>query len=202
MWDSLIDYILANPIELLGFCFTIVSIWLNTQQNSWGWGVGILGIGCYIYISLSINLLGSFILNIYFLLLSIYGWYWWKFGKKEQHVLSITRCTLREIGFLLALSVILTFVVVGLVQNYQNPTFIQYWDAEATALSMIGQWLLARKKIENWLIWIFVNVQYMFIYYYQNLVVTSLLYCILILLAIKGWLTWKKELAIKPTESA
>ena len=201
MWDILIKYIIANPIELIGFCFTVVSIWLNTQQNPWGWGVGILGIGCYLYLSFSVGLWGSFLLNIYFLIISIYGWYWWKLGKGKEKFLPITYCTLRELGLLFILAIFLCMAIVGLIHSYQSATPIQYWDAEATAFSLIGQWLLARKKMENWLVWLLVNVQFVFIYYYQNLFITSLLYIILFILALRGWSQWKKSVNTTITES-
>lgn len=194
MWDLIKEYALTNPLELIGFGFTVCSIWLNTKQNPWGWIVGIVGIACYIYISLSVRLWGSFLLNIYFLIVSIYGWYLWKFGKKEEKLLAISRCTSNEIKILLLIVLALTFSLIGLLYSYQRATPIQYWDAEATAFSLVGQWLLARKKIENWIIWLFVNVQYVLIYFYQHLIVTSMLYVILIVLAAKGWKEWQKSM--------
>ena len=193
MWATISEYVQSNPVELIGFVFTVISIWLNTQQNVWGWAWGIIGIICYAYISLKINLLGNFVLNIYFFAVSIYGWYWWKFGEKEAKKLPISRCSPLEIGILLVAVMLSAIFLAGLLYQYRNISSIQYWDIETTALSLAGQWLLARKKIENWLVWLVVNLQYVLIYFFHNLMITSFLYVILTLLALKGWRDWGKE---------
>jgi nicotinamide mononucleotide transporter len=194
MWEAIREYVWQNPVELLGFGFTVVSIWLNTRQNAWGWLWGMVGIVCYAYISLKINLLGSFFLNLYFFALSIYGWYWWKWGKKEAKNLPVSHCAPLEI-VILAIVAILSFVLLSSVlYGFKNISPMQYWDVETTAFSLVGQWLLARKKIENWLVWLWVNLQYVLIYFYQNLLITSLLYVVLALLALQGWRRWQKEI--------
>ncbi len=192
MWQAILHYVLNNVIELLGFVFTTASIWLSTKQNPWGWFFGILSIACYIYISLSAWFLGYFLLNIYFLLTSIYGWYLWRFGKKEKGIFLVTRTSAREGAILVAVGVVCAVLLGGLFSSYKAT--VPYWDAETTAFSLIGQWLLARKKIENWWVWIFVNVQYIVIFFYKDLIITSLLYLILTILAFKGYKEWYKSL--------
>jgi len=193
VWQTALGYVYANPIEIAGFVLTIVSIWLNTKQNPWGWGVGILSILCYIYIFASVWLLGDFLLNIYFFITSIYGWYLWKFGKKGNKLLPVTRISLSEIKILILVGIIGSFLLGALLSSYPQAA-VPYWDAETTAFSLIGQWLLVRKKLENWLVWIFVNLQYVAIYFYKDLIATSLLYVILTALAFKGWQDWRKSL--------
>ncbi len=191
-WQIVLQYLQANPIEICGFAFTVLSIWLNTKQNPWGWGVGILGILCYIYVFASVWLLGDFLLNIYFFITSIYGWYLWKFAKKEDKHLAVSRTSFAEIKILIVIGVVATFLLGKLLSSYPQAA-VPYWDAETTAFSLIGQWLLVRKKIENWLVWLFVNLQYVAIFFYKDLIATSLLYAILAILAIKGWYEWKKS---------
>lgn len=191
-WQITLQYLQANPIEICGFVLTILSIWLNTKQNPWGWGIGILSILCYIYVFASVWLLGDFLLNIYFFITSIYGWYLWKFRKKEEKYLAVSRLSFAEIKILIIIGVIATFLLGKLLSSYPQAA-VPYWDAETTAFSLIGQWLLVRKKIESWLVWLFVNLQYVAIFFYKDLIATSLLYIILTILAIKGWYEWKKS---------
>jgi len=191
-WQIVLQYIQANPIEISGFVLTVISIWLNTKQNPWGWGVGILSILCYIYVFASVWLLGDFLLNIYFFMTSIYGWYLWKFTKKEEKYFPISRVSFSEVKILIIVGIISAFLLGKLLSSYPQAA-VPYWDAETTAFSLVGQWLLMRKKIENWLVWIFVNLQYVAIFFYKDLIATSLLYVILTILAVKGWYEWKKS---------
>jgi nicotinamide mononucleotide transporter len=191
-WQIVLQYIQTNPIEICGFVLTVLSIWLNTKQNPWAWGVGILSILCYIYVFASVWLVGDFLLNIYFFITSIYGWYLWQFKKKEKKYLPISRLSLAEIKTLIVIGAVATFLLGKLLSSYPQAA-VPYWDAETTAFSLIGQWLLVRKKIESWLVWLFVNLQYVAIFFYKDLIATSLLYFILTILAIKGWYEWKKS---------
>lgn len=191
-WQITLQYLQANPIEICGFVLTILSIWLNTKQNPWGWGVGILSILCYIYVFASVWLLGDFLLNIYFFITSVYGWYLWRFEKKGEKHLAVSRLSFAEIKILIVIGIIATFLLGRLLSSYPQAA-VPYWDAETTAFSLIGQLLLVRKKIENWLVWLFVNLQYVAIFFYKDLIATSLLYVILTILAIKGWYEWKKS---------
>jgi nicotinamide mononucleotide transporter len=192
MWQTIPQYISNNPIEFLGFVFTTVSVWLNTKQNPWGWGMGILSIICYIYVFASVWLIGDFFLNIYFLLTSVYGWYLWKFGKKEGAVFQVTHTSSCERWILLVTGIICAILLGILFDSYPQAS-VPYWDAETTAFSLVGQWLLVRKKIENWLVWIFVNIQYVALFFYKDLIATSLLYIMLTIFAVKGYREWRKN---------
>jgi nicotinamide mononucleotide transporter len=192
-WQSAVNYFYNSPIELLGAVLTVICVWLNTHQNIWGWPVGILSIICYIWVFYEVYLLGDFLLNIYFLVLSIYGWYNWLYGKGKAVKLPVTSLSLQQLLAYVIVGSTAAFIFGKILASY-TPASLPYWDATTTSFSMLAQWPLARKKIENWLFWIFVNVLYIGIYFVKNLFATSIVYVILLVLAAKGYQQWKSEL--------
>jgi nicotinamide mononucleotide transporter len=124
---------------------------------------------------------------------AIYGWMVWKYGNKskEQKELPITRMPKRSwlkasIVFLVA-----QFIIAGVLINYTDSN-VPWWDAFTTALSIIGMWMLARKYLEQWWIWIVVDVVCVGLYIYKELYFTAGLYALYAIIAIFGWLNWKK----------
>jgi nicotinamide mononucleotide transporter len=192
MWEIAWNYLINNPIEIFGSLLTIIAIWLNTKQNAWGWIVGIASIVCYIYVFASVWLLGDFLLNIYYLITSAYGWYEWKYGSKEHKTLKVSKTNSSILWLLMACCVIGSLLLGKIFSTYPQAT-LPYWDAVVASFSLLAQWLMTRKKIENWLIWIFADIQASLIFFYKDLIVTGFLYLILTALAIKGYLDWTKE---------
>lgn len=156
--------------------------------------MGILSIVCYIYVFASVWLLGDFLLNIYFFLTSLYGWYQWKYGSQEHQELAVSHTKSRELLILISLAII-GAILLGMLFSTYPQAAVPYWDAVVTSFSLVAQWLLARKKLENWLVWIFVDVQASMIYFYKDLVVTGLLYIILTILAVKGYMDWRNSMS-------
>ncbi|MCS7018955.1 MAG: nicotinamide riboside transporter PnuC [Cytophagales bacterium] len=191
--QSVVEYFYNNPIESIGAILTVVCVWLNTRQSIWGWPVGIASITCYIWVFYDVYLLGDFLLNIYFLLLSLYGWYHWLYGKGNEKKLPVTRLTQSELVTYVIVGSIAAFIFGEILVRYTSAS-LPYWDATTTSFSVLAQWLLARKKIENWLFWIFVNILYIGIYFAKSLFATALVYAILLVLAVKGYQQWKAEL--------
>ncbi len=192
-WYSVIDYFYNSPIELLGAVLTVVCVWLNTRQNIWGWPIGILSIICYIWVFYEVYLLGDFLLNIYFLLLSIYGWYNWLYGKGKEEKLPVTALPFQQLVTYIIVGSVAAFIFGEILARYTTAS-LPYWDAITTSFSVLAQWLLAKKKIENWIFWIFVNVLYIGVYFVKDLFASSLVYVILLALAVKGYQHWKLEL--------
>lgn len=193
VWEFVVNYLHKNPIELLGAVLTVICVWLNTQQNPWGWLVGILGIICYLWVFYQVRLVGDFLLNIYFLLTSLYGWYHWRYGKGNMKKLPISRLSLPKLMTYVIAGLVLGVIFGEILARYTSAS-VPRWDAIATTFSVIAQWLLAKKKVESWGFWIFVNVIYVGIFLAQELFATMLVYAILLALAIKGYWQWKLEL--------
>ena len=147
----------------------------------------------YIFIYYKAGLYADFGINIYYLGAAVYGWLVWKYGTrtKENKELPITHMPIRSwlktgIVFCMAL-----FLIAWLLINFTDSD-VPWWDSFTTALSIIGMWMLARKYVEQWWVWIVVDVVCVGLYIYKNLHFTAALYALYTIIAIFGWLNWKK----------
>ena len=132
-------------------------------------------------------------LQIFYLLLSVYGWYSWKNGtSKNKEVLLVTRLK-ADTGFILFVITVLLSFGFGYLLSYTNSD-IPYWDGTTTALGVVATWMTARKIIENWLVWIFTDLLCTGIYYYKELYPTAVFYLIMAILAVIGYYKWKIDL--------
>lgn len=184
-----------TKLEWFGVITGALCVYLAAKQNILNWPIAVLSIITYIYIFYDAKLYGDTALQFYFLATSIYGWYYWIYGKndtlKSNRPISIV--SKREWVYA---SIILVFcsIIIGFLLNNYTDTDVPFIDAFCTVTSFIAQYLLTRKKIENWLIWIFVDIIYIPLYIHKNLFATAALYFVFSLIAIKGFLDWKKSL--------
>jgi len=190
--DILWAYLTGNGLEVFAALISIAAVWLNTRGDVRGLWLGIVGIVPYIWIFLREGLYGDFLLNIVYLVMSFYGIWYWKFGGKAQKEAPITKSSFYEQITLIALC---AFTTLGL--GYWFSTLegasLPYWDATTTAFAFGGQWLLSKKRLENWLWWILINTLCVGIYYYKGLYATTGLYFMLLLLAFVGYKKWKRK---------
>ncbi|MCD4681229.1 MAG: nicotinamide riboside transporter PnuC [Bacteroidales bacterium] len=188
-----ITWLSDNYIELLASVLGILYVILAIRQNIWCWMAGIINVALYIFIFLNARLYGDMALQVFYLLMSIYGWYSWKFGKsKNKEVLVVTRLTQNSVFLLLVILTILS-VGFGYLLSFTNSD-IPYWDGLTTALGLIATWMIARKIIENWLVWIFTDLLCVGIYYYKELYPTAIFYLIMAILAVVAYYKWKKDM--------
>ncbi len=176
--------------ELLGFVSTLICVWLNKMENIWGWFFGILASAFYFIVFYNIQLYGDMILQVIFIVISFYGWYQWLYGGRENTEITISNFPKKHIVYLL---IVFAVAVSGLVYflRFLNSDIV-YLDAITTVVSLIAQWMMAKKYLENWLLWIFANLIYIGMYFYKEIYLTSFLYFILVILAIWGYYSWKK----------
>jgi len=188
-----IAWLSDNYIELLASVLGILYVILAIRQNIWCWMAGIINVALYIFIFLNARLYGDMALQVFYLLMSIYGWYSWKFGKsKNKEVLVVTRLT-QNFTFLLLVILTILSVGFGYLLSFTNSD-IPYWDGLTTALGLIATWMIARKIIENWLVWIFTDLLCVGIYYYKELYPTAIFYLIMAILAVVAYYKWKKDM--------
>ncbi|MCY7351230.1 MAG: nicotinamide riboside transporter PnuC [Cytophagaceae bacterium] len=193
MGQQITEYIRQNPLELAGIITTLWCVWLNTRQNIWGWFWAIVSSGIYGVIYYQARLYSDMELQGVFIALSVYGWYQWLFGGKQKTVLPVSRMPL---PFWLWCGVIfLAFTGLSgyLHGRYTNASF-PYFDSGLTAISLVAQWQMARKYLENWILWIVADAFYVILYFTKNLQGTALLYALLLGLAAKGYWDWKRSL--------
>lgn len=193
------QYFAENQIELWGTVFGLICVFLNTKENIWAWPTGIVSVSLYVYIFWEAELLGDFGLHIVYVVLGFYGWYHWLYGGDAQTQLPISLSAPKELMWLLGGVGVITTIALGYAfQEYTNNEF-PYGDATTTIFSLIAQWQLTQKRIENWLVWIFVDIIASIIYYHKGLYITTALYLIYLILATAGYLQWRKTYRLQLT---
>ena len=188
------DILLAmSPIELFGLVFGVLAVWLLIKENIWTWPVGIAYILASLYIFYTTRLYADFALHIFFLIMSIYGWYYWlKGGDRTESDLPVSHESNQLLAILLGACAIAIFVSGGLFANYTDAD-LPYWDNTTSYLSLLAMWLQSRKKIESWILWFVIDVLAAGIYFYKGIYFYSLLYLIYLAMAIMGYKAWRES---------
>ncbi len=197
MAEQIFAWIIDHHFELIASALGFVAIFLQIKQNVWYWLVSIVMVSMYIYIYIDAKLYADMSLQVYYLVVSFYGWYLWLFGNHQsQHSspIMVSSATPKMMGILLTIMVALFFVVAWILSAFTNSD-LPYWDSFTTALSFVATWMLAKKILENWLIWIVVDAVSVGIYIYKGLYPTAVLFLFLTILAIVGYKKWKMDLA-------
>jgi nicotinamide mononucleotide transporter len=190
--ESAYQYFSANPIEFWGFVTSVLCVWLNTRENIWGWAFAIVAAGLYCKVFYDIRLYGDMLLQIVFAIMSAYGWYAWLYGGEQKTALIITKTPT-----VLYQPILLVFLggFTGIVCLLYSLNSDLIWiDAFLTALSLLAQWMMTRKYLENWLIWTVANVLYVGVYFYKGVYLTAFLYIIFLFLAVSGYWSWNKKM--------
>ncbi len=199
--SQLIEWFQDNYIESLGAISGLLYLYFSIKQKIWLWPLGILTSGFYIFVFFNSNLYADMGLNVYYVIISIYGWYYWLFGKNSKNSEFLKTSKLDAIGWLITvISIILIWVLLAIVliklPQHINipPSDLLYWDSFTTSASIVATYLLARKKIEQWLLWIIIDAVSAGLYIYKELYPTVLLFLVYTILAFVGYLQWKKDL--------
>ncbi len=186
-------YALFNdPIELAGVITGIICVWLNARENIWGWFFAIISCGLYIHIFYRAKIYGEVLLQIYYIVVSVYGWYHWKFGGQASRQLPVT-LTPTRLRFVLLLIFGLGAFSFGYYLDRYTDSEVPYVDASTNAMSLIAQWMMARKYLENWLVWLVADVIYVGLFFYKDLQLTAILYLIFLGLATMGYFSWRRS---------
>ncbi|PQA58131.1 nicotinamide riboside transporter PnuC [Siphonobacter curvatus] len=192
--NGFLSYLQSNWLELSGVSTGIICVWLNTRQNVWGFFWGLISVGLYTVIFWEARLYGDMGLQIVFALLSIYGLYQWLYGGVGHTQLHVRKLPRHFIGWLLALTLGGTALLNWVLSRLTDAS-LPLLDSFTTTVSLIAQWMLGRKFIENWYLWLFVDLIYVGIYVYKNLYWTAFLYGVYLILCVMGYRDWKKDLS-------
>lgn len=186
-------------LEMIGVLFGFLSVWYSKRENILVFPTGIISTGIFVYILLVFGLLGDMLINAYYFVMSIFGWYIWTRKIDETHFIPITRTTVKEKRWsvLLFVSTIAFVCAVYLIFD-KFESWTAYVDTLTTAVFFVGMWLMARKKLENWVYWIIGDVISVPLYLYKGLIFTSLQYLLFTFIAILGYYAWRKSLNKSP----
>ncbi len=186
-------------LETFGVITGILCVYLAAKNNILNWPIAIVSVTIYIVIFIEAKLYADTGLQVYFLLTNIYGWYFWsqKTGTKKVPVTSISR---KEIIYSVIAILVFTVSLGFLLQRGTDASF-PFIDSFCTACSLVAQFFLARKVMENWLIWIFVDVIYVGVYIAKGLDLTAGMYALYIYIAYIGYMDWRKDFRLEKEQS-
>ncbi|MDX5421626.1 MAG: nicotinamide riboside transporter PnuC [Hymenobacteraceae bacterium] len=192
--DSILEALQAmSLIELVGVITGVFCVWLAAKQNVWTWPLGLISVGAYVFVFYDARLYADMGLSAFYFVTSIYGWYLWLYGGKNHTERKVERAGKKEMLVLSVLGVLFTLGLGYFLDNYTDAD-LSYTDSATTAISLAGYWMMAKKQLENWIVWFVVDVMYVGIYTYKELYLTSFLYFIFLILAAKGYIEWNREL--------
>jgi len=185
-------------IEIIAASLGVISVWYAKKANILVYPTGIVSVLLYVYICFKAQLYADMGINAYYFIFSVYGWIMWSRKDENKKELAVTYSDnktwiISVVVFLVSLVVIQVLLRIFKADDVVYwSTFVPYTDTFTTAVAIVGMWLMAIKKVENWLFWIAADVVSVPLYLYKGLVFTSLQYFIFLVLAVLGYIEWKK----------
>jgi len=183
----------ANPFEIVGVLTGILGVWLTTRQKIWCWPVGIVSVAAFIVVFFRAKLYAAMGLQVVYVGLLAYGWHAWLHGGEGQVALRVSRLP-RRLAFGLAVAAAAATGIAGYWLRARTDEAMPYLDGFTTSFSLVAQWMQARKYLENWLLWVVVDVVYVGMSLSQGLTLTAGLYAVYVGLALLGFRDWRSSM--------
>lgn len=182
-------------LEIIAVIFGFLSVWFSKQNKVLVFPTGMISTAIFVYLLLKWELLGDMMINGYYFIMSVYGWHIWTRKIDDTHVtpISVTSLKERKISILIFIATLIFVYVVYKTFDKWND-WVAYADTLTTAIFFVGMWLMARRKIENWIFWIIGDIISVPLYLYKGFTFTSFQYLGFTIIAIFGYLAWKKSL--------
>lgn len=193
--DSFLEFLAeqfthTSLLEWLAVSTGFICIYLAAKESVWNWPISIISVVAYGFLFFKEAMYGDMTLQIYFLFTGFYGWYFW-LSKRTERNKPITLLTVK--GWLISIAsiAVLSLCLGWFMAKYTN-SIVPYADGFCTSVSFIAQLLLTRKILQNWLLWVFADICYVPLFIYKHLNLSAVLYFVLIAIAYKGYLDWRK----------
>ena len=182
-------------LEITAVIFGFLSVWFSKQNKIWVFPTGMISTAIFVYLLLKWELLGDMMINGYYFIMSVYGWYIWTRKVDDTHVTPISRINQQENRISIVIFIATLVFVYVVYKTFDKWTsWVAYADTITTAIFFVGMWLMAKRKIENWLFWIAGNIISVPLYFYKGFTLTSFQYLGFTFIAIFGYYAWKKTL--------
>jgi nicotinamide mononucleotide transporter len=182
-------------LEVAGALTGIVAVWLTTRQKIWCWPVGIVSVVLYVFVFYQARLYATMGLQVVYVGLAIYGWYAWGKGEEGEGPLRVSRASRLTLAVSVGVGFVLT-IALGKWLGRQTDEALPFTDAAVTSFSLVAQWMQTRKLIDNWWLWLAVDVAYVGISLSQGLLWTAGLYAIFTALAVAGLREWRRSMEV------
>lgn len=182
-----------NTLELVGAITGLLCVWLAARQQVWTWPIALVSVTCYFVFFYQIRLYADMWLQLFFFGSNLYGWYEWLYGGKNHSELPVTRLKGWQLGLVLLAGGLASGLMGLYFKSFTNASY-PLLDSALAAFSIVAQLLLTRKKIENWVIWFIVDVAYVGLYWQKEAYLTAGLYFVFLIIAVLGFLEWKRSM--------
>jgi nicotinamide mononucleotide transporter len=186
----------SSCLELVAVIFGVVSVLLSVKENIWSWPTALVNVALYFVLFRLTGLYSDMGLQIVYFVLSLYGWYEWLYGGKGHTALTVSRTPGKMWAVLAGIAVVF-WAILGRVTSHVPGVALPYVDAATATTSLVAQYLMTRKMLENWTLWIIVDVVYVGMFLFKGLYLTAGNYAIYLVLAVMGHIAWKKSLATR-----
>jgi len=185
----------SSALELFAVILALAMVGCNIREIHWAWPLAIASSAMYFFIFWDSKLYGDAVLQVFFAVVALWGWFQWLRGRRpDGSALRVARLSRRGLALTVLAAGVLWPATGWFLKTYTD-TDVPWWDAFPTAVSLVGQFLLARKYLENWAVWIVVNVVSVGLFAYKGLWLTLGLYLVFIALSVVGWRAWARRLA-------
>ncbi len=195
--ESFISWFSGNYVEVLGVVTSLVYLYFSVRQIIWLWPFGIISSALFIMIFFNSKFYADMGLQVYYLGVSIYGWIYWSRGavdQNEKSTLPVCRIS-RQLAMVLSVTgIVIMLGIVYVLKNFTDSD-VPWGDGFTTAGSIVATWMLARKVLEHWLVWVVVDSVAAGLYFYKGLYPSFLLYLIFTIIAVVGYFQWKRSLS-------
>ncbi len=186
--------------EVMGFVTGALCVWLGAKENIWTWPIGIANNLFYLVLFWQSKLYADASLQVFYIVISIYGWSSWLRGGEHRSELKVRKTNSSEVAFLAAITALSTVAIYALLRSHTDST-VPFGDGLTTAMSLTAQYMMSRKILENWSLWIAADVIYIGLYSYKHLYLTAFLYLVFIAMCIVGYIRWSKTMESVDTVS-
>jgi nicotinamide mononucleotide transporter len=193
--EGIINGILQTTLlEWIAVATGLTSVWFSMKENIWVYPTGIVSVLIYVYLAFEYKLYADMGVNFYYFVMSVYGWYYWIHPKdKSQAQVPVTVNSRNENFFTIGLMLVSFGILYFGLSNFTDSD-VAFWDPTTTSFAIAGMYLMARKKLENWIAWIITDLISIPLYFYKGLVLTSFQFLIFTILAFAGYIAWRNSL--------
>ena len=193
-FDQLMTLAVSNRWEVLAVIFGIISVYLSTREHIWSWPTALVNVTLYFVVFYEAKLYADMGLQVVYFGLSLYGWYEWLYGGANRTELHVSRTT-KSLGVRLLIIGVVCAAVLGTLLARFTDAALPYVDSATTSTSLVAQWMMTRKILENWAVWMAVDVVYVGMFIFKHLYLTAGLYTVFFILAAMGYVQWRRSLA-------
>lgn len=193
---EILSWLQEHWVEVSGTITGLVYLYFSIRQSILTWPLGLITSALYVYVFFVSKFYADMGLQFYYVVISIYGWYAWLHGngKTNHHgELKVSRTSFALWGKLFIVNLVLYAGIAYVLINFTDSP-VPYWDSFTTALSIVATWMLARKKLEHWLLWVIIDSVSLGLYIYKGLYATTILFFVYTVMAVVGFIEWRKDL--------